>query len=65
MAISLRDAKPRRRSAADEEPRHPLLGDAPTLALMPRPRAGAGAAGPDGNGQALPVGLPQRLEPKT
>lgn len=62
VAISLRDSKPRRRSSNDEEPRHPLLGIAPTLALMPPP-SGTAVTGADG--QKLPRGLPQRLEPKT
>ncbi|PSC73528.1 ABC transporter C family member 2 isoform A [Micractinium conductrix] len=71
VAISLQDNKPRRRLAA--EPRHPLLGNAPSLRLM-RANTMGGPVAPQGHQGGL-LGLlglgapndsvPQRLEPKT
>eukprot|EP00887_Chlorella_sp_A99_P007155 scaffold2.g7155.t1 len=58
VAISIGSKPRRRQSGGAEEPRHPLLGDAPTLQLMPS-RMGAPVR------KGIEVGLPQRLEPKT
>lgn len=73
VAISMADNKPRRRQAP--EPRHPLLGAAPTLRLM-RTATMGGPTAPrqqDGGGGLLGMlglgstdeAIPQRLEPKT
>lgn len=74
-AEEMQDRKPRRRGLTDEG-NHPLLGDAPTLALMRANVVENGAAENDDDGStpwwnpfATPKGpatsLPQRLEPKT
>jgi SPX domain protein involved in polyphosphate accumulation/uncharacterized membrane protein YidH (DUF202 family) len=77
----MQERKPRRRGVTVNDGTHPLLGNAPTLALMRGEGGGGGDDDQDGgldlNGQETPwwnpfarpsgpaTSIPQRLEPKT